>query len=874
MASSLGSLYIELKARTADFVAGMTQAQALSQRQMRQIQRNANDMQRSLETGFQRMAVVASAAAAGLAVALGRTADSMYQTVIAARQSGAAVDVFSQLVEVADDAGVGLQAVQTGMQTLARNAASTSPQIQDYFKQLHIDPRAADSPVTLLMETLQAIQRIHDPLQRQQAELLLLGRSGAQLEPLVREANNLSQAMQAQADSGVAMSQKQAAAAVAWHGTVDTLQDDFRAVVQVLVTSFQPTFSRLVGNLSEWIQALRQSEGLQTFINVIKAIADNLKLIAIAAGTTVLVTWVARVVAAFATLKQAMITLTTLRILLAGLSGPVGWLGLAAGAAAAGGAYLVFKHNQDIAASGMTGMTGAVQGQSKALQDLQSQLAGVAALSPAAAKAALIPAGAQFNGLLNQRASLNASIDNLTSLADPNNLGKNGVFATDPQRAAFKAQADRQRAQLADVNKQLDASRQYMQSLASQSQGGLTFRPTAPTARGTRAAAPNNALATAVSALQAASLQTGNDAVDQRAESIRKLTDAYDKYVSSGGNVAKADAQLADGLRAVNLTYAQAVSVQKDQAAQYMQSLQQQIAVQKQGYDQQIAAISQGPQEAQFQQQRIALVQQYTDRITELRGQMAILADQGKSTANVQAEITAQTAAQGDAVKVLLDYQARLVATQGSFGAGFRGTLGQLRDSAINVAGQVNSAFANLFDGLGDAVANFVTTGKLNFSDLVNSFFADMVRMEMRVLESQLLMSIFGAPTIGAQTISPLPMNVPNVVGIGGMRAGGGPVLSGTTYLVGERGPELFTPNVSGAITPNGAAPPVQVAINITNKGQPVQATQTGQRMDGRQMIIDIALDAFNNDVASGGRSAKTIQQRFGLARRGIPVSG
>ncbi len=37
----------------------------------------------------------------------------------------------------------------------------------------------------------------------------------------------------------------------------------------------------------------------------------------------------------------------------------------------------------------------------------------------------------------------------------------------------------------------------------------------------------------------------------------------------------------------------------------------------------------------------------------------------------------------------------------------------------------------------------------------------------------------------------------------GGPRAKGGPVSSGSTYLVGEKGPELFTPKVSGSITPN-----------------------------------------------------------------------
>ena len=39
----------------------------------------------------------------------------------------------------------------------------------------------------------------------------------------------------------------------------------------------------------------------------------------------------------------------------------------------------------------------------------------------------------------------------------------------------------------------------------------------------------------------------------------------------------------------------------------------------------------------------------------------------------------------------------------------------------------------------------------------------------------------------------------------GGFKAAGGPVTSGTSYIVGERGPELFTPSRSGSIIPNHA---------------------------------------------------------------------
>jgi phage-related minor tail protein len=53
---------------------------------------------------------------------------------------------------------------------------------------------------------------------------------------------------------------------------------------------------------------------------------------------------------------------------------------------------------------------------------------------------------------------------------------------------------------------------------------------------------------------------------------------------------------------------------------------------------------------------------------------------------------------------------------------------------------------------------------------------------------------------------------------VAGARAAGGPVTAGQTYLVGEKGPELFTPSGDGTIVPN-TAPGGQgatVTVNIT----------------------------------------------------------
>lgn len=69
-----------------------------------------------------------------------------------------------------------------------------------------------------------------------------------------------------------------------------------------------------------------------------------------------------------------------------------------------------------------------------------------------------------------------------------------------------------------------------------------------------------------------------------------------------------------------------------------------------------------------------------------------------------------------------------------------------------------------------------------------------------------------------------------------GFRAAGGPVGSGGTYLVGERGPELFTPGTSGTITPNsalGGGGGITVNVNGGDPNQVVAAIQRWVRDNG-----------------------------------------
>jgi len=90
--------------------------------------------------------------------------------------------------------------------------------------------------------------------------------------------------------------------------------------------------------------------------------------------------------------------------------------------------------------------------------------------------------------------------------------------------------------------------------------------------------------------------------------------------------------------------------------------------------------------------------------------------------------------------------------------------------------------------------------------------FVDMIRkMVAEAAAAQILQGI-GAMFPGGSFLGTL---------FGGARALGGPVTGGRSYLVGERGPEMFVPSSSGSIVPNGAGGSVTVSptYNIDARG-------------------------------------------------------
>ena len=76
-----------------------------------------------------------------------------------------------------------------------------------------------------------------------------------------------------------------------------------------------------------------------------------------------------------------------------------------------------------------------------------------------------------------------------------------------------------------------------------------------------------------------------------------------------------------------------------------------------------------------------------------------------------------------------------------------------------------------------------------------------------------------------------------------GTAADGGRIPGGKPTLVGERGPELFTPGVSGMITPNHAlGGSTSIVVNVDASGSSVEGDEQGGRELGR--LISVAIQS------------------------------
>lgn len=90
-----------------------------------------------------------------------------------------------------------------------------------------------------------------------------------------------------------------------------------------------------------------------------------------------------------------------------------------------------------------------------------------------------------------------------------------------------------------------------------------------------------------------------------------------------------------------------------------------------------------------------------------------------------------------------------------------------------------------------------------------------------------------------------------------GSRERGGDVIGGRSYLVGENGPEMFTPRSTGSISPNGSGGTIVQNINISTG---VAQTVRAEVMSLMPQIISAAKNAVADARQRGGSYASSMR--------------
>jgi lambda family phage tail tape measure protein len=144
------------------------------------------------------------------------------------------------------------------------------------------------------------------------------------------------------------------------------------------------------------------------------------------------------------------------------------------------------------------------------------------------------------------------------------------------------------------------------------------------------------------------------------------------------------------------------------------------------------------------------------------------------------------------------------VARQKSWSAGWAEAMKEYTEASERASDRGRAAFQSVMSNMEGALRKFVDTGKIAFGELAGSIIKDLIYMELRAQASSLFSMMFSS---FKSSFMPSGGSAGSIFGdlFGGIgkKASGGRIDSPT--IVGENGAELFVPQTSGTVIPNGS---------------------------------------------------------------------
>ncbi len=365
-----------------------------------------------------------------------------------------------------------------------------------------------------------------------------------------------------------------------------------------------------------------------------------------------------------------------------------------------------------------------------------------------------------------------------------------------------------------------------------------------------------------ISALEATRDKTSTTAA-QRIQLDQRIADAQ-------ANMVKAR-QTADSELAVLATNEQGRLTKQAQAVKtYTDALQQQVETLRSQGARDAASLGMGDRARGLTSQQNAIDDRFNQQRLELANQYGD-GSRGMSLDEYNQKLRALQATQQDLRATVVSNYDAMTAAQGDWTAGATAAWQNYQDNALNVAGQMKTAFTSLFDGLTDAAVDWAFGADESFGDVLVSFGKMILKMELQAAASSVFSgasggsgsllgsigtSIFSSLAGGSASLGATQAGYSSDFFPQGRRATGGDVAPNTLYEVNEKGPELYsqggksflmTGASGGSVTPltsggagmsaSAGGSPIQVSIAITGDGgSQVSSNTAGMEQFGAEI--------------------------------------
>lgn len=211
----------------------------------------------------------------------------------------------------------------------------------------------------------------------------------------------------------------------------------------------------------------------------------------------------------------------------------------------------------------------------------------------------------------------------------------------------------------------------------------------------------------------------------------------------------------------------------------------------------------------------------------------------GLTDEQLRAEMEALTAlfAQQDATKQLLEDKKKLEEQDK-----------RLADKQKKAAENMQKLYADIGTTIKDSVVDGITGAIQGTKKLKDVAMDLMNKLLSKLIDFAINAALFGLGGMGSGGGL-----LGGLFKFGGGQAAGGPVSGGTTYMVGERGPELFTPKRSGTIIPNHALTGnSNITVNVDATGSSVEGNAEDSKRLGEAIGIAIRTELIKQKRPGG----------------------